>query len=214
MHAYPGYPVGMSANDLFKRGYQRYVRWSALIALTLTILIFMLSPRYVPQPYRLRYEPLEIVQIEMPEVEIERPRPAIPPPRPLEPVEDDLVLEEPELADILMSWNDLQQRSLQPPQWQVPETFVASATDPQLVQLVPPDYPEMARLAHLEGTVVVKVLVGPNGMVTDVGIIEGVHPLLNKAAMEAAWRCRFTPGKQRERPVPVWMALPFRFRLR
>jgi protein TonB len=71
----------------------------------------------------------------------------------------------------------------------------------------------MARRAALEGTVIVKVLVGPDGTVKDAIVVQGVNPLLNKAAVEAARRCKFIPGKQRNIPVKAWMALPFTFRL-
>ena len=60
---------------------------------------------------------------------------------------------------------------------------------------------------------VVKVLVGPDGSVMQVAILQGVHPMLNKAALDAARKCRFNPGKQRNIPVKAWMAIPYRFRL-
>jgi TonB family protein len=44
-------------------------------------------------------------------------------------------------------------------------------------------------------------------------ITQGVHPILDQAAKAAALRCRFTPGTQRTIPVPVWVAIPYRFRL-
>jgi TonB family protein len=41
-----------------------------------------------------------------------------------------------------------------------------------------------------------------------------VHPLLDRAAQQAARLCRFTPAKQREIPVKAWLAVPYVFRLR
>ena len=40
-----------------------------------------------------------------------------------------------------------------------------------------------------------------------------MHPLLDRAAREAALRCRFSPGKQRGIAVKAWMAIPFVFGL-
>ena len=54
---------------------------------------------------------------------------------------------------------------------------------------------------------------GPDGSVQQAQIIQSVHPLVNKAALDAAYKCKFIPGKQRNIPVKAWMALPFNFRL-
>ena len=79
--------------------------------------------------------------------------------------------------------------------------------------VVAPDYPEIARMSQLEGTVIVKVLVGPDGSVMEAAIVTGVHPLLNRSALAAARKAKFSPGKQRNIPVKAWMAIPYRFRL-
>ena len=59
---------------------------------------------------------------------------------------------------------------------------------------------------------VLKVLIGTDGNVEDVEIFKS-HPMLDDAAIEAAKQFRFTPGIQRDRPVRVWMSIPFSFRL-
>ena len=41
-----------------------------------------------------------------------------------------------------------------------------------------------------------------------------VHVNAGMAALAAALRCRFTPAKQRDFAVPVWVAIPYNFRLR
>ena len=60
----------------------------------------------------------------------------------------------------------------------------------------------------------VHVLVNPRGMVEKAVVIQRAHPILDRAAMEAAMRCRFTPAKQREIAVRAWVAIPYRFRLK
>lgn len=92
--------------------------------------------------------------------------------------------------------------------------FVASATKPTLVMQARADYPEIARRSGIEGTVVVRVLVGVNGRVEDAVIIQSAHPILDKEALLAARKCRFTPARQREMKVAVQVAIPYRFRLR
>ena len=93
------------------------------------------------------------------------------------------------------------------------EGFVASSENPRITFWAKPKYPEIARKAMMEGTVIVKVLVGPSGAVLDAQILQGANPLLNKEALAAARKCKFIPGKQRNIPVKAWMALPFNFRL-
>jgi TonB family protein len=96
------------------------------------------------------------------------------------------------------------------------EGFVPSQEKPTLKPggFVPPEYPEMARLSQMQGTVVVKILVGPDGNVMDAQILKGIHPLLDREALIAARKTRWNPGKQRNIPVKAWMALPYNFTLR
>jgi protein TonB len=94
------------------------------------------------------------------------------------------------------------------------EGFVVSQEKPQLLKFVPPEYPEMARLSQMQGTVVVKILVGPDGNVMDAQVLKGIHPMLDREALKAARKTRWKPGKQRNIPVKAWMALPYNFTLR
>jgi len=202
-----------TANDQFKLRYPNSLRWSTLVALLLMILLFLLSPRYVPTPYQMpRVEPLEILPV--PDFEVPKP----PPPAPLipeniMPAPDDLVLKEIPIPDVLIPFDDIPLRPTGPTIPIDSEIFTPSAADPTLLGYAEPYYPELARMAELEGIVVVNVLVGPDGSVLRAEIQNGAHPLLNKAALEAARKCRFSPGMQRELPVKAWMAIPYRFRL-
>jgi len=207
--------IRMSANDLFKAQYNKYLRWATLIAILLTLIGFMVSPKYVPNPYKLRQEEFEVVDIDDQEV-IDIPPPpkeAPPPPKVIEAAPDDEVSDDVEIADTLMDLDAAITSSM--PSYNLNEGtgFVASSENPTIVQWAKPEYPEIARRAQIEGTVIVKVLVGPDGSVKDAQVLQGVNPMLNKAAIAAARRCKFKPGKQRNIPVKAWMALPFAFRL-
>jgi TonB family protein len=61
-----------------------------------------------------------------------------------------------------------------------------------LLQRVEPEYPEDARQRHIEGPVVLKVLVGTDGAVQELKVVSG-DPLLAKAATDAVRRWRFQP---------------------
>jgi protein TonB len=91
--------------------------------------------------------------------------------------------------------------------------FFAISDKPVLVKKVNPVYPELARKAQVEGIVVVKVLISTKGNIEDVKIMKSI-PMLDNAALEAARMFKFTPGKQRDRLVKVWMQIPFKFQIR
>ena len=85
---------------------------------------------------------------------------------------------------------------------------------PVLVRCAPTRYPELARLAGVEGTVPVFMLVGRNGRVERVMIAPGGSVLLlDEAALEAARTCVFTPALTNGRPVKVWVRQSYRFSL-
>lgn len=205
----------MSANDEFKAQYNKYVRWSALVAIVVVLVGAMISPNYVPNPYKLRQEEFEVVDIDDQEV-IDIPPPPVeapPPPKVIEAAPDDEVTDDVEIADTLMDLDTAISSSMGNFDLGGDEGFVASSTNPRILNWAKPKYPEVARMAQVEGTVIVKVLVGPDGSVMQAQVIQSVHPLVNKAAIEAAYKCKFIPGKQRNIPVKAWMALPFNFRL-
>ena len=70
------------------------------------------------------------------------------------------------------------------------------------VHLVQPQYPPMARTAHVAGQVSVQVLIDENGNVVSAHASSG-HPLLQAAAVAAARASKFTPTKLSGQPVKV-----------
>jgi len=204
----------MSANDLFKAQYNTYLRWAGVAAVVFTIIFIIVFPDIEPTPYKLRQEEFEVVDIEDQDV-IELPPPpaeAPPPPKVIEAAPDDEVADDVEIADTLMDL-DTAISSTTATYDLGDEGFVASSEKPRVKSRVKADYPEMARRAQIEGTVIVKVLVGPDGLVKDAQILSGVNPILDRQALIAARKWTFFPGKQRNIPVKAWMAVPFNFRL-
>jgi len=75
-------------------------------------------------------------------------------------------------------------------------------------------YPEIAKENNVQGKVFVQFVIGKDGKVTDVQVIRGVDPSLDKEAIRViqnmpAWK----PGKQRGKPVKVSFQLPINFKL-
>jgi protein TonB len=73
-----------------------------------------------------------------------------------------------------------------------------------------PSYPPIAREAKASGTVVVQVLIDEDGKVTEARAING-HPLLRKAAEEAARNARFSPTQLSGQPVKVTGVITYNF---
>lgn len=93
-----------------------------------------------------------------------------------------------------------------------PDEYVAYEKEPELVSMQEPQYPELAREAGVEGTVLIRVLVGEDGFVKDSIIIQSV-PMLDDAAAGAAQTAVFKPALQKDKPVAVWMVIPVEFQL-
>lgn len=76
-------------------------------------------------------------------------------------------------------------------------------------------YPEAARESGIEGTVVIRFLVGPQGNLSDIQLV-GSDPgggLGEEALRVVRSMPRWIPGRQNGRPVSVWFTLPVSFRL-
>ena len=81
---------------------------------------------------------------------------------------------------------------------------------PEALTKVAPVYPEAARRAGVEGTVIVQALVGVDGRVRNTTVIKSI-PGLDDAALEAVRQWVFKPASTGGKPVAVWVAVPVRF---
>lgn len=88
--------------------------------------------------------------------------------------------------------------------------FFTVEEPPKRKTAIPPEYPEMARRAGIEGTVYLKVLVNARGTVDSVEVQSG-PAIFHKPAEAAARATAFTPALQNDRPVACWVMMPFRF---
>lgn len=75
-----------------------------------------------------------------------------------------------------------------------------------------PLYPEIARNARVEGTVVLEAVLDPTGRVTQLRVLKSV-PMLNQAALDAVRQWRYTPSVYGGHPVSVLMTITIRFTL-
>jgi protein TonB len=83
---------------------------------------------------------------------------------------------------------------------------------PRKTNDVRPVYPDVARMARVDGTVVLEAVLDPAGRVTQLRVITSV-PLLDQAALAAVRQWRYTPSLYGGRPVSVLMTITIRFTL-
>jgi protein TonB len=74
------------------------------------------------------------------------------------------------------------------------------------------NYPEIAAENGISGRVFVKFVVEANGSITNVQLVRGVDPALNKEAIRVIKASpKWAPGKQRGKPVRVSFTFPINF---
>ena len=90
--------------------------------------------------------------------------------------------------------------------------YVSVEELPEAVSPVQPAYPDSARKAGVEGSVVIQALVGKDGLVKDTHVVTSI-PALDTAAVAAVRQYRFKPAMNHRNPVAVWVAVPVKFSL-
>jgi protein TonB len=76
-------------------------------------------------------------------------------------------------------------------------------------------YPEVAKENGIQGRVTLQFVVDTDGSVRDVKVIRGVDPALDKEAVRVVSSSpKWTPGRQRDKPVKVRYIFPVIFQLR
>ena len=76
-------------------------------------------------------------------------------------------------------------------------------------------YPDIAKENGIQGRVTLQFTVGTDGKVSGVKVLRGVDPSLDKEAVRVVSSSpKWTPGKQRDRPVKVTYTFPVIFQLK
>lgn len=75
-------------------------------------------------------------------------------------------------------------------------------------------YPVIAQEQGIQGTVVLRFVVGKDGSVSDVQVVRSLDPSCDKEAIRVVKSMpKWVPGKQNGRPVLVYFTVPVRFKL-
>lgn len=75
-------------------------------------------------------------------------------------------------------------------------------------------YPKVCQENGIQGTVIIQFIVNKNGNISDVSVKKGVNPYLDTEAIRVIKSMpKWTPGRQKGKPVNVKYTLPINFRL-
>jgi TonB family protein len=92
--------------------------------------------------------------------------------------------------------------------------FVPVDTIAELTHNEVPQYPRLAYMAGLEGTVWIKGLIGSGGSVLDAIIYKtSGFTAFDEAALQAAYRCEFNPAYMDDQAVCMWVTWKVDFTL-
>ncbi|MEO0190684.1 MAG: energy transducer TonB, partial [candidate division WOR-3 bacterium] len=199
-----------------KKMYGIYIRAGFLIAIGLIIALFLTLPYAEPEPYKLKQEVVGLIneitmqienQIE-PIDNIERPKP---PPTVAAASNPDEGVETINPTNLVE--NIIPTTPTGPDIEVIP--YYRVEVKPQPISMPAPIYPPLAAKAGIEGKVVVKMLVDIDGSVIAVEIIKSSgNQMLDQSAVEAAKQSKFTPAKQRDKLVRVWVVRQIEFKLK
>lgn len=86
-------------------------------------------------------------------------------------------------------------------------------TAPSVKQKIEPKYTDLARLEKLQGSVVLSIVIGTDGLAHDIQLTRGIGLGLDESAAEAIGNWVFNPGTKGGQPVPVAATVEVNFRL-
>ncbi len=95
-----------------------------------------------------------------------------------------------------------------------PAPIIEVTSYPSVRSQVTPDYPPDLRAEGIEGTVIVEVDIDAEGNVVDCRLKRPTGLPFDEAALNAIRKTKYNPAKQGDKPVPVRVAVPVKFRLR
>ncbi len=210
----------VTANDRLKKSFGSWF-WGSMIAATaIHFALFIFWPRMETED--VSFSSMEIEAIELPpEIDIPPPPEAIA--RPATPVIAEAALDE-DITIATTTFEDNPVENLPPP----PEDVATDISDAPVFTpyTVSPDitnrrevsralereYPPLLRDAGIGGTVKVWFFIDEDGKVQDTRVnTSSGHSALDAAALSVADVFKFTPALNRDKKVPVWVALDITF---
>lgn len=123
------------------------------------------------------------------------------------------VAEKPSAVEELLTEGDQLASQDQQAKKQAPADYVKYDQPPEVVKQVQPDYPDEAVASKASGTVWVNIWIDESGKVVEAKVMKSNAEVFNQTAMAAAKQWTFKPAVLNDKPVAVWVMVPFRFTL-
>ena len=204
-----------------KGKYEKYLKVSFIVTLILVIAAFKFSPKpaNIEKITQTKEEPI-IIEDPIQTTQITEPPPMPKPVIPVVALSDEI--EDLIMKDISIDGTSEYSKPLIIHKEKIVEDdkiFVAVEEMPEILGGMKSlysklYYPDIIRRAEIEGKVIIEFIVDKNGNVVDMKIIQSVNDKLDEIALNAVKDLKFTPGKQRGKPVKVKMKIPINFRLK
>ena len=86
-------------------------------------------------------------------------------------------------------------------------------TQGMVLRRVQPTYPQMAKIARVQGAVVLAAIIGKDGTIQNLHVVSTASPLLNQAAIDAVKQWRYRPYILNGEPVEVDTTVTVNFTL-
>jgi len=191
------------------------------IALSLTLLIFvmMVSPKIDVRKQVFKVDQMELVDIPMEERErIEPPQTEVSIDVSFE-ISDDLGTQEVDMKayeDAISKIGNIYSTNANTSstvQDDKPVNFVAYDDPPVVIGTIAPEYPDFAKRAKQQGTVVLEVEVLKDGSVRNISVKRSVPGGLDEAAIAAVRKVKFQPGRSSGQPVDCLVIIPVEFKI-
>jgi protein TonB len=209
----------MTANDKFKRSFGPWLWGSIIVATVVHFGMFKFFPELSASDVSFGVREFEAIELP-PEVDIPPPPEQIA--RPAVPVVAAHALEE-EITIAPTTFEENPVESLPPPPSDVARLGDQPVFTPMTVRpeyrslegarrIVERHYPKLLKDAGIGGTVMVWVFIDTEGVVQNAKVQRSSgNSALDDAAMTASYEIRFTPALNRDKKVPVWVAIPITF---
>lgn len=88
----------------------------------------------------------------------------------------------------------------------------AGVAEGNLLRRVEPRYPQMAKIARIQGDVILQATINKSGLIENLRAISG-HPMLLQSAIEAVKQWQYRPTRLNGEPVEVETSITVRFRM-
>jgi len=87
-------------------------------------------------------------------------------------------------------------------------------TAPRVISRSDPQYTDEAQAAKVEGTVLLSIVIAPDGLAHNINVVKGIGSGLDEKAVEAVQKWKFQPGTKDGQAVSVRAQIEVNFRMK